>query len=84
MKWDLAVVKLHNLIFGSNWPKKYDLLLLHLYAHREHIVLIECQYRQGLYTYPFYRYHLLLIKCRYKLTPHTTLIKSEFSLCLIL
>ena len=28
----LAVVKLDQLFFGRNWPKKDNLLLLHLYA----------------------------------------------------
>ena len=62
MKRDLAAVKLHNLIFGRNWPKKDNLLLLHLYAQGELIVLIECPYRPGLKTYSFYRHHLISIK----------------------
>ena len=43
----LDVVKLDHLVFGRNWPKNDNLLLLHLYAQGERIVLIECPYRPG-------------------------------------
>ena len=84
MKRVLDVVKLGHLVFGRNWLKKDNRLLLQLYAQGERIVLIECYYRPGLYTYPFYRLHLLRIKSLYKLTLHITFIQADFSLFSIL
>ena len=83
MKRVLDVVKLDHLVFGRNWQNNDNLLLLHLYAQGERIVLIECPYSPGLKTYASYRRHLLLIKSLYKLTLHITSIQAEFSLFLI-
>ena len=84
MKLVLDVVKLGHLVFGRNWLKKDNRLLLQLYAQGERIVLIESPYRPGLKTYASYRRHLLLIKSLYKLTLHITFIKADFSLFSIL
>ena len=84
MKRVLDVVKLGHLVFGRNWLKKDNRLLLQLYAQGERIVLIECPYRPGLKRYASYRRHLLLIKSLYKLTLHITFIKADFSLFSIL